>query len=133
MCIGLFDFFKKDAGPEDTASGEKYWSLTTNEGEVREPAWEQVEEAVQHAWPDEQIFASLGCMNADLEIEIIQVIGMDDGSYWIEALPPKGSYDYGKIFVNNTGLNYDDTIKRVKEFYDHQSVADYRSWDTETI
>lgn len=131
MFIGFFDIFKKDKEPQDEVPEEKFWSLSTNEGEIIDPEWTQVEEAVKHAVPDDLVFASLGYMNSDLEIEIIQITG-EDGVYRFEALPPMGSYDYGQIFIND-GLSYDDTIKRVKEFYDYQRVVGFKSWEIQKI
>lgn len=129
--MGLFDFFKKDNKQEKVTHNEKYWSLSTNADEVTDPSWEQVERAVKNAVPDRDMFASLGYINSGLEIESIQAVG-EDGVYRLEALPPQSSYDYGKIFINDS-ISYAETVELFKEFYDHQRVIGYRSWETMKI
>lgn len=124
--MGLFRFLKRSQQQQEEFSKDKYWSLTTNEGEVIEPNWEQVTAAVRNATPDGSIFASLGCFYSGLEIEIIQVIG-DGNGYRFEALPPNG-----KIFVND-GISYEETLKLFEEFFKHQRVVGFSSWPTEKM
>lgn len=129
--MGLFDFFKKDNKQEEVKSAEKYWLLSKNDEKVADPSWKQVEAAVKNAMPDRDVFASLIYMNSGLEIESIQAVG-EDGVYRFEALPPQSSYDYGKIYINDS-IGYGETVELFKEFYDHQRVVGYRSWETMKI
>lgn len=124
--MGLFSFFKKNQKQQEEFSKDRYWSLTTNEGEVIEPTWKQVNAAVKNATPDGSIFASLGYIHSGLEIEVIQVIGNDDG-YRFEALPPNG-----EVFVND-GISYEETLKLFEDFFIHQRVAAFSSWPTEKM
>ncbi|AKG75179.1 hypothetical protein [Salinicoccus halodurans] len=126
--MGLFDFFKKNDKQGETAPAEKYWLLADGDGKVMEPDWAQIEKAVKTAvsGPAGE-FIHLGYMNSGLEIESLQAVG-EDGVYRVEALPSKGSYDYGRIYIND-GVRYEDTLALFKEFHEHQRVVGFRSWD----
>lgn len=124
--MGLFSFFKRNQQQQEEFSKDKYWSLTTNEGEVIEPTWEQVKMAIENATPDKSIFVSLGYIHSGLEIEIVQAIG-DGNGYRFEALPSNE-----KIFVND-GLSYEETLKLFEDFFKHQRVAGFRSWPIEKL
>ncbi|QQK80028.1 hypothetical protein HUG20_09095 [Salicibibacter cibi] len=123
--MGFFDFFKRDQKHQEQVSKDKYWVLTTSEDEIIDPVWEQVKGAIDHATPDRSMFASLGYMHSGIEIEVIQVVG-EDHVYRFEALPPKSSDDYGKIFVND-GISYEETLKLCEDFYKHQRVVGFRN------
>lgn len=124
--MGLLNLFKKNHQPDDEEPKEKYWSLTTSEGEVIDPTWDEIEAAIRHATPAGSLFISLGYMNADLEIEVIQATSESD-IYRLEALPPENSLEYGDIFVED-GLRYEEALKLFETFHKHQSVHGYRDW-----
>lgn len=130
--MGLFEFFKKDKVQEETTPAEKYWLLVDGNGEVIKPDWPQVEKAVKTAAAGpEGEFIHLGYLNSGLEIESLQAVG-EDGLYRVEALPPKGASDYGKVYVSD-GVVYKDVLSLFKEFYEHQSVVRFRSWNTRKL
>ena len=132
--MGLFDFFRKDKNQrqEETLPAEKYWLLAGGEGEIMEPDWPQVEQAVKTAADGSAGgFICLSCLNSGLEIESLQAVG-EDGLYRVEALPPEGSDDYGKIYVND-GVLYADVLAFLKEFWEEERVVGFRSWDTEKL
>lgn len=132
--MGLFDFFRKDKyqKQEETVPAEKYWLLADGDGEVVDPDWPQVEKAVKVAadGPAGE-FIRLSCLNSDLEIESLQALG-EDGLYRVEALPPEGSYDYGKIYVND-GVVHEDVLALFKEFWEGERVVGFRSWHTRKL
>jgi|SRR5690625_2369625 len=124
--MGLLDFFKREPKPQEKGSKDRYWSLTTYEGEVVNPTWEQIKMAVDQITTDGTRFASLGYLHSGLEIEIIQAVG-DGERYRFEALPADG-----KIYVNKD-ITYEETLKYFEDFYKYQRVAGFRSWPTEKV
>lgn len=124
--MGIFDMFKKKKEPDAVKPKEKYWSLSTSEGEIIDPSWDQIVDAVENATPEGTLFASLGYINAGYEIEIVQAVG-EDGVYRFEALPPKDSLEYGDIYVND-GLTLNATLKLFEAFFVNRRVIGYRSW-----
>src|SRR5699024_12385216 len=109
--MGLFDFFRKDKNQrqEETLPAEKYWLLAGGEGELMEPDWPQVEQAVKTAADGSAGgFICLSCLCPGLEIASLQAVG-EDGLYRLEALPPEGCGDYGKIY-DNAGDLYADVL-----------------------
>lgn len=124
--MSLFDFFKKSRPPEDEDEKEKYWSLTTSEGETIDPTWEQIEAGIKNATPEASLFVSLAYFNSGLEIEVIQATAEND-IYRFEALPPEDSLEYGDIYVNDS-LNYKEVVKLFERFHQNHSVTGYRGW-----
>ena len=108
--MGLFRFLKRSQQQQEKFSKDKYWLLTTNDSEIIDPTWEQIKTGVRKAMPNQSVFASLGYIHSGLEIEVIQVIG-DENGYRFEALPPND-----KIYVND-GISYEETLKLFEEFF----------------
>lgn len=129
--MGLFDFLKKEPADRTEAPKDKYWSLTTAKGEVIDPIWEQIKEALADITHQELEFVSLGCIHADLEIEMIQAVDIGEG-YRLEALPSESSSDYGKVFVNG-GISYEELVNQFEEFHTNKKVMGFRSWPSEKI
>lgn len=119
----LFDFFKGKK-EERKSTRDKYWSLTTNDGEVTDPSIEQIEQALMNATPNASLFATLAYNYSGFEIEAVQTISYD-GVYRFEALTTNG-----KIYVKND-IDYDEAFKLFHQFYKHQRVFGFRSWPIE--
>lgn len=122
--MGLFDFFKRSQPQQEEVSKVKFWSLSTNDDDVVDPTWDQVQAAVENAVPDGSIFATLAYNHSGLELDSVQTVG-EDGWYRFEALEPDG-----KVFVND-GISYEETLRLFKEFFNYQTVVGYRSWPAE--
>lgn len=122
--MGLFSFFKRSKPQQAEIPKEKYWSLSTNDDEVIDPTWDQVQAAVENAVPDESVFATLAYNHSGPELDAVQAAG-DHGWYRFEAVEPDG-----KVFVND-GISYEETVRFFKEFYHYQTVVGYRSWPAE--
>ena len=124
--MGLFNFFKRKAEPQEDEPKEKYWLLRTNEHDVVDPTWEQIVASVKNALPEEGLFATLAYNHSGLEIDSIQVLG-DKAAYHdlyrFEALSPDGM-----IYVKHD-LPYDETIKLFEDFFENQIVVGYESWE----
>ncbi len=118
--MGLFNFFKKDK-QDDAQPQERHWLLRTNDGEVIEPTWDEIESAVTNAKSEQSVFATLAYVNAGLEIDSVQTLG-DDSGYRFEALSQDGD-----IYVND-GLSHEETLKYFEEFFNTEKVVGYRSW-----
>lgn len=121
--MGLFDFFKGKK-VEEQPTREKYWSLTTDAGEIKEPTMAQIETAVREAHPQATLFATLAYNHSNLEIESVQAVAYE-GIYRFEALT-----SHGILYVKND-LDYEETLALFEDFYKYQRVSGFRSWPTE--
>lgn len=131
--MGLFDFFKKDEDPRDEKPKEKYWSLTTDEGEVSSPSWEQVTDAIDKVVSGDSTFVSLGHMNGENDIEVVQAVyGEESGTFHLEVLPPETSHDYGHIFINYD-VYKEQMLDVFEEYYNNQKVSGFRNWRTRKL
>lgn len=119
----LFDFFKGEK-EERKSSNEKYWSLTTYDGEITDPTIEQIEQAVKNATQNVSLFATLAYNHSGLEIESIQTIS-NKGFYRFEALTTDG-----KMYVKND-IDYEEVLELFNQFYKYQRVSGFRSWPIE--
>lgn len=116
----LFDFFKGKK-EEREPTREKYWSLSTSDGEIVDPKIKQIEQAVKNATSNISLFATLAYNYSGLEIESVQTIS-NEGFYRFEALTTNG-----KMYVKND-IDYDEALELFKQFYKHQRVSRFKTW-----
>lgn len=123
--MGLFDYFKgKKKADKRKTTRDKYWSLITYKGEIKNPTMEQIKEAVKNANRNASLFATLAYNNSELEIDSIQTM-REEGVYRFEALTSDSI-----IYVKND-IRYEETVEYFVHFFKYQHVANYKSWPTE--
>lgn len=126
--MGIFNFLKKDEDNDKVPqrSEEPYSELSTGLDDFENPSWSQVESAVSDVQEAEDSFATLSFKNYGLEVDTIQCIKSEAG-YTLEVLPAMDSKEYGSIY-HLDGISYEDVLKRFEEFYEHQTVTNYKSF-----
>lgn len=131
--MGLFDFFKKNEDSKDDQPREEYWSLTTDEGEVTGPSWEQITEGIDKVVSGDSTFVSFGLINGGNDIEIVQAVyGEESHTFHLEVLPPETSHDFGHIFINYD-VSKEQMLDVFEEYYNHQRVTGFRNWRTRKL
>jgi hypothetical protein len=116
--------FFKGKNEEQPPTRNKYWSLTTNNGEINDPTLEQIETAIKNAHSNATLFATLAYNHSNLEIEAVQTVSYE-GVYRVEALT-----SHGIMYVKND-IQYEETLKLFEDYFKYQRVSGFRSWPTE--